>query len=495
MDENQEPIRKNKSVTETERYLKKLCDKTFLSLWSYPNVFRDQKDGLNPEGKELCDLLVVFDNHVIIFSDKRVAFPETGDLGLDWARWYRKAVKESAKQAFGAERWIRKFPDRIFLDRACSIPFPYDLPKSSEMKVHIIVVSHEASKRCKKEMGGSGSMMLVSNVDGYDSNKPFTISDCDRSKTFVHVLDDTSMDVLLKTNDTVSDFVEYLTKKEFFFRSGNPFSAAGEEELLAYYLRNIGPDGKHDFSFDKKYKSLVIQEGCWQEFADDPIRKGQVLANEVSYFWDELIERFSFHVIEGTQYNYSTTPVVQDAERVLRVMAAEPRTHRRILSKAFLEIINSSNHAMVTKRLVKPINSESPHYLFLLWPRIENISAKDYRNVRNNALYANCLGFKYRLPDIEDIVGIAVEPGVDFLNSEDAMYLDVSDWSAESQKDAEELMKKFGIPYNAPTAQHRTEKEYPDLMKEPLLKSNKFSRNELCLCGSGLKYKKCQCPL
>lgn len=57
-------------ITASERYLKKLCDRTFLSLWSYPNVYRDQSGASKGEGKEVCDLLVVFENHVIIFSDK-----------------------------------------------------------------------------------------------------------------------------------------------------------------------------------------------------------------------------------------------------------------------------------------------------------------------------------------------------------------------------------------------------------------------------------------
>lgn len=85
-------------VTESERYLKALCDRTFLSLWSYPGVFRDQKRSGKGDGKELCDLLVVFENHVIIISDKFCAFPDNGDLVKDWSRWFKRAVKKSADQ-------------------------------------------------------------------------------------------------------------------------------------------------------------------------------------------------------------------------------------------------------------------------------------------------------------------------------------------------------------------------------------------------------------
>lgn len=65
-----EPIVKAESVTGAESFLRALCENTFLSLWSYPGVFRDQGKKGTGDGKEVCDLLVVFGDHIIIFSDK-----------------------------------------------------------------------------------------------------------------------------------------------------------------------------------------------------------------------------------------------------------------------------------------------------------------------------------------------------------------------------------------------------------------------------------------
>ena len=53
------PIKRADGITESERYLKLLCDCTFLSLWSYSGVFRDQGLGKGTEGKEVCDLLLM----------------------------------------------------------------------------------------------------------------------------------------------------------------------------------------------------------------------------------------------------------------------------------------------------------------------------------------------------------------------------------------------------------------------------------------------------
>lgn len=62
------------------------------------------------------------------------------------------------------------------------------------------------------------------------------IGQIDPEQGYVHVLDDVTFKILLKTLDTITDFVDYLERKERFITSGNLISAAGEEDLLAHYL-------------------------------------------------------------------------------------------------------------------------------------------------------------------------------------------------------------------------------------------------------------------
>ena len=128
--------------TKSERYLTSLAERSFLDLLSYPNVFVDRRsNGGKSDGKELCDLLVVCGDHVLIFSDKSIAWPAVDDPELAWSRWFRRAVKKSADQVRGAERWITKHSDRLFLDPACSKPFPIELPPADRRRVHAIVVA------------------------------------------------------------------------------------------------------------------------------------------------------------------------------------------------------------------------------------------------------------------------------------------------------------------------------------------------------------------
>jgi hypothetical protein len=129
-----EPIRRGKGVTESERYLAQLADSTFLELWSYPNTFIDKRSSPTANGKELADLLVVCGDDVIIFSDKSIAFPP-GDLRVIWPRWCRRAVKKSVDQIRGAERWLRRFPERVFIDPACTRKLPIELPPMVRRRV------------------------------------------------------------------------------------------------------------------------------------------------------------------------------------------------------------------------------------------------------------------------------------------------------------------------------------------------------------------------
>ncbi len=114
-----QPVAKSAPITLSERYLETLSARSFLSLWSYPRIFRDQHNG-----KEICDLLVVFSDNVIIFSDKHCSYKDTGRPSIDWTRWYGKAIADSARQIWGAERWIKQNPQRLFLDQRCQKVFP-----------------------------------------------------------------------------------------------------------------------------------------------------------------------------------------------------------------------------------------------------------------------------------------------------------------------------------------------------------------------------------
>ena len=421
-------------------------------------------------GKEVCDLLVVFDQHVIIFSDKNCVFPNTGDLNLDWRRWVKRAVLRSADQLYGAERWIKTFPNRLFIDRSCSQPLPISLPMASEMKFHRILVAHGAAERCKEELGGSGSLMIHSDIIGdkhllkvADGGVPFAVGQIDPKKGFIHVLDDFSVDVLLRTLDTISDFVSYLEKKEKLLLSGVLLAVAGEEDLLGYYFKRLNDRGDHDFIFEGDYGVIAINEGFWEDFLSSSQHRYQVEANQISYAWDSLIEQFGFHAMEGTQY-FSNPPGVYGTERIMRFLAREPRTRRRMLISSLFEIMKKNPKNMKTARVIKPSRPGDPYYVFLLLPHLAEVSENEYREGRYKFLEAYCLVTKLIFPDALDVVGIATESGMGQYRSEDSMYLDAREWKEDMQAEARSLQQDLGI-LTSLTTYSGTEYEFPILRK------------------------------
>lgn len=197
-------LNKSDGLNSSEEYLSRLCNETFLSLWSYPNVYRDQgrtnskRNEAKGDGKELCDLLVVFDNHIFIFSDKRCAFPNSGNIQVDWSRWYRKAIRDAANQIWGAERWIFNYPNNIYIDNKCTRKFPFAIPLKEKAIIHRIVVAHGASKECINHYGGgNGSLMVMPHIIGdmhccspTNECMPFAVGQVDPLRGFVHVFDD-----------------------------------------------------------------------------------------------------------------------------------------------------------------------------------------------------------------------------------------------------------------------------------------------------------------
>jgi hypothetical protein len=490
------PIVRSEGVTETERYLKRLCDRSFLSLWSYSGVFRDQgrTDGRG-DGKEVADLLVVFENHIIIFSDKHIRFPRSGDLKADWSKWFKKAVLKSAKQVWGAERWLRDFANRLFLDRQCTVPFPIDLPDIKNAIFHRIVVAHDASRCCQERLGGSGSLMIESSLLGDEHlEHPFTIGRIDPDRGFVHVLDDTTLDIVLTTLDTVSDFVAYLSKKEALLTGNIAISAAGEEELLAEYVALINKEGDHDFIFPKKLNFILLPEGGWAKFLASTEREAQLAANRVSYLWDGLIERFAGHLLAGTQYipaeRFRTSRNISEHEKSYRWLARENRTRRRLLARSLVSLIEQTPANYRATRVMKPSRPGDPYFAFLLLPRVPTVSDSEYREARGSLLGACCQITKLMFPDAKHIIGLATESGtIDSGRSEDFCHLDASEWSEEMNEHAKSLQRDQNLLTNTKTFAGR-EFEYPKKSKNQPTHRN-ISRNSPCYCQSGKRYKRC----
>lgn len=147
----------SQGLNPSERILARLCRKSFLSLWAYPNLHTDEgkRNDVVTSSKEFTDLLVVFGNDVILFSDKHVAYDEGKPVEVAWRRWFKRAVRRSAHQLFGALNWLQRFPDRLFLDANCSRRIPIEIPGPSHARYHLVAATRGTFDACSRYYRGS----------------------------------------------------------------------------------------------------------------------------------------------------------------------------------------------------------------------------------------------------------------------------------------------------------------------------------------------------
>lgn len=503
-----DPVRKSAGTTVTERYLARACERTFLSLWSYPNPYTPRgKKGRQGSGKELCDLLVVFGHHILIFSDKDIRFDTEVEIEVAWERWRRRSIDKSISQLHGAERWLRNNPSEIYLDPACEKRFPLDIAKLAPHQIHLVAVTKNSPGHAKKHFGGgsSGSFMLIpASAAKKVNNTPFVLSDGNQNKTYVHVFDEVTLDTLFEELDTISDFVSYLSAKEEGIRDGCLQVISGEEDLLAYYIMNGGLINPNQFRFDdtalaKQFKSFSIGEGFWAHYASSSERTAIKRANEPSYFWDSLIEQFAGHILAGSvpieMSKFFLSSEFVSHEQAIRWMARENRMARRMLSKDFVEKMQSSLKGHRTSRICFSPFNKNACFILVIYPRDPGEDYTVYRNERVDLLFGYALACKLRFPNVTEITLIGTEPRESHGRSEDVLALEMGSLSEANKKAALEMVQRDRILQEGSTWIREgslAPAEGMDCIRTAQQRlANKPGRNELCPCGSGRKYKKC----
>jgi hypothetical protein len=395
------------ALTRSEILVENLCKASFLSLWSVANP-------QGSSGKELCDVIVVCEPDVIIFSVKEIGLAATTDP-VSVERWRRRAIEASAKQVYGAERRLASMTSISRLGGGPSLP----LPEPARRRVHRVAVALGSAGRVEFEQGDAG-------------------------KGFVHVLDDTSLGIVMSELDTVTDFVEYLRAKEQLFRDvPKLIMRGGERDLLAVYLHRgrTFPTGVG--------AGLEIIDGSWAELTakDEWLRRKQ--EDVVSHVWDFLIEGVARDVLgPGLEHGNPS-----DAERSLRVMARETRFCRRVLGDAFNGFMGAAAAKRVRSRM-----ADSPsgvRYVFLAR------SAGEARDFRIKELGLRCLVARRLLPKYAPVVGLATEqhvPGQGY--SLDVCFVDMPVLTREEEEKFAAMQADLGY-FVKPQLTNSHHDEYP----------------------------------
>lgn len=464
--------------TDSERLLARLARKAFLSLWSYPNPYTDEGRAHGKGvGKELTDLLVVFGQNVLLFSDKHCAYPTHSDANIAWSRWFRRAVEKSARQLVGAEQFLKNHPGRVFLDARCTVPLPVQIPTGAEF--FLIAVTGGSHEMARQHFGGesSGSFVLLNSLVGEQHwTHPFRIGSPLESQRFVHVLDEVTVELLLGELDTLPDLVSYLREKERFLAPGKTVvSVPGEEDLLARFICTYR-DGRHALpELPANTCYAILPEGDWKHYSTSPQRAAKRKADERSYVWDNLIEYHAGFIKADTATGSASKggipgapgtppPAPVDHEMVMRAFAAESRFSRRFLGNKLSEVLmrKMEPNQRFARITFGPDHPERA-YVFLAATRPAGSDYAEYRELRNRALWLYCMGARLKFPHVRECVGIATEPMPmrDF-SSQDFLFVDVhEELDAEQTQLLHQALAEEGVLQSAKINSGDSEREFP----------------------------------
>ncbi|MEJ0003066.1 MAG: hypothetical protein WDN30_04915 [Pararobbsia sp.] len=461
-------------INDSERLLFKLCRKSFLSLWAHANLHTDQdmREGKG-SAKEFADVLVVFGDDVIIFSDKHVPFQTDRDLQTAWARWYKRAVTASAKQLHGAMGWLRRFPVRVFLDSKCTRPLPVQIPPVDRARYHLVAVTRGSVEACAASFPGSfGTHQIRTDLEGRaHESTPFTIGVLDRSKHFVHVFDEFSLEVLMNEMDTITDFVLYLqTREPFIVDQSRLVVAAGEEQLVALYLthsdnerRTFLPtfnegEGQPDF--------IMLDESHYPALLKLPEYLARKKENARSRVWDELVERF-IRLGDPTLVMPGFVQANEETEKALRIMAAEPRFRRRVFIEAMSGLIKNAMDTPTQWRARVITTPQAPLivYIFLTVPQGARESDDEYRRHRASVLHAYVRCAKLKFPAGQTFIGIGFDhpARVNRRGSEDLIIYNCGEFTDEERAKVEEMRRDLGILPDESPVNYESRRAFPEV--------------------------------
>lgn len=504
------PIHKEEGSTPGEKALAKLASASFFGLWSYASVHRLLQKGTRTFAHEVADLIVLFGQDVIIFSEKDIQFPETNDIKVAWPRWFRKSVVASVDQLRGAEAYIKSGRGTLFLDAKCTQPFPFPL-NDPDLRVHLVAICRNSSAPGQRyfaqfeekgvEFSSTGTLAFNATLREKDMlANPFWIGDFDHAKTFVHIFDEESLHLLMTELDTGPDFIDYLLVRERAVRSQQLVSFLGEEDFLAAYLDNQGEAGFGGFVEDapstvvETRNTFQIAEHMWRSYSGSLDYALHAATRRRADSWKRLADDFSQAVVTAT-VGEAQDQSIGIHERAVRALASENRVSRARLATLLADIHSIAPSKAVTVRVTPSLSNSKRLYIFLLYTRLQTQeSYSEYRKERMDwmKIYAQCAQVKFT--EYTEIVVLGMDTKESDGGSESILVVEgYPDMPEDLKAETLALMKDLDI-FTGKKALTRsassiTQSRPADTVQTYWSKSPGV--NEPCPCGSGKKYKKC----
>ncbi len=372
-------------MTPSEKYIAKLCRISFLPFWSFPNP-------IGRNGKELCDLLVVCANTVIIISVKDIKFSEHKDLEIQQKRWSKKAIESSINQIKGAERYLNSVDSILLKDRRTSIK----LPDNDKRVIYRIAIA-------------------------FGSDKDYQIPIGNYEKEFVHIFDEKSTATILSELDTITDFTNYLRAKEAFLQNCN-ILVAREVDFLAVYIETA-------LEFIQPVDVLNCPNDLWESYISSQEYHDWQKTIKPSFIWDYMINHlFNYHITDSTNQERRDS-----IEFAVRLINQENRMNRIELGICLDDAINKKSNG----RMLLP--QENANHLYVFIPLTQ-----DNWEGKEQELELRCIVARKLNPSVHNVIGIAIGSNTDGESVFDICHHYIPNLTDEFIENATQIQEEFG---------------------------------------------------
>lgn len=315
---------------EGENFVISLAEKSYLKYWCFSNPIDSTGDK-----KEICDLLILFDDTAIIISVKNYT------VNGNYQRFLSKVVGKSSKQLFGAEKKLFK-SKQIVLNH----PLQGEVQFNAETYRHVYKIT----------------VSVGEDFENYD------FIDYDDVKGTVNIFNRETFEILINELDTIKDLTEYLKLRENLLLSNNKLKCnCSEKDLVAYYLLN-GRELHQELynDFENFTKSLINK---WNEYLENRSVFLKKLEDQKSYFIDKIVREDVLKLNNG--------------EVLAKEFMTLSRFERRIIANNLFEIVEKyENEDDFLGRRFATYNKVG--FLFIYYP-IER-SQKEINSILEKAL-------------------------------------------------------------------------------------------------------------
>jgi hypothetical protein len=309
-------------------------------------------------GKEISDLIIVFGDDIIIFSDKACEFRPRTDLQTAWERWRRDAIDGSVAQLSGALRRLSGGDATIFLDAKGKNRLPFPLPSRERRRFHLVAIARPSEDPVNLPPSWQ-RLACVSEVSGV----PFEVEPIQIGDLPVHVFDGQAIDLLLNQLDTAPDFLAYLAGRAEALANSTRYSFV-EEDLLAASIQNWAAGSGLSPAVPAPASTV---KGGWAEFQKSDRAARSTALNTKSRTIDRIIEHFH-EVFEQQRFLNESAPGILEHEQALRLLAAESRFARRIVVTPLYDILQGHDQSVPWTSTVPSPREPSLRYLWLIYP-------------------------------------------------------------------------------------------------------------------------------